>query len=261
VPEGDIVLRVARRMNAALAGQRLVRGELRWGDLGGTDLAGTVVLENVSVGKHLLTRLDDGRTLRTHLRMDGSWWIARAGDERGADRSHRVRAVLGTERWTCIGRSLGMLDLVRTRDEHRIIGHLGPDLLADGVDLAACGRRVREQGDRPVGAVLLDQTVVAGIGTLYLAESLWAHRVHPLRPAREVTQAEALCTTARELMLRSADAPLPTATGETAPGRTSHVHGRRGRPCRRCGTPIVELQVGTPGQLRPAFFCPRCQPD
>jgi len=260
VPEGDIVLRVARRMDAVLAGQQLVRGELRWGRLGDTDLAGRVVLGNQPVGKHLLTRLDDGRTLHTHLRMDGSWWITRAGQERGADRSPRVRAVLGTERWTCVGRLLGMVDLVRTRDEHLLIGHLGPDLLADGVDLAECGERVRAQGERPIGAVLLDQTVVAGIGTLYLAESLWAHRVHPLRPARDVEEAQALCTTARALMLRSADAPLPTATGESAPGRTSHVHGRRGRPCRRCGTPIAELRVGPPGQERPAFYCPTCQP-
>jgi len=259
VPEGDIVLRVARRLDAALAGERLVRGELRWGELGGTDLAGAVVLGNEPVGKHLLTRLDDGRTLHSHLRMEGSWWIARAGDERGADRSHRVRAVLGTARWTCIGRSLGMLDLVRTRDEHLVVGHLGPDLLADGVDLEECGRRVRAQGDRPIGAVLLDQTVVAGIGTLYLAESLWAHRVNPLRPARNVT--EPVCGTARALMLRSADAPLPTATGESGPGRTSHVHGRERLPCRRCGTPITVVEVGPPGKLRPAFFCPHCQPD
>jgi len=258
VPEGDIVLRVARRMDAALAGQRLVRGELRWGRLGDTELAGAVVLGNHPVGKHLLTRLDDGRTLHTHLRMDGSWWITRAGEERGADRAHRVRAVLGTERWTCIGRLLGMVDLVRTRDEHLVVGHLGPDLLADDVNLEACGERVRAQGERPIGAVLLDQTVVAGIGTLYLAESLWAHHVHPLRPARDVT--EPVCATARHLMLRSADAPLPTATGETGPGRDKHVHGRERLPCRRCGTQIARTEVGPPGQERPAFYCPGCQP-
>ncbi len=259
MPEGDIVLRVARRLDAALTGQPLTRGELRWGNLGGVDLAGAVVTGNHPVGKHLLTRLDDGRTLHTHLRMDGSWWITRAGAERGADRPPWVRAVLGTATWTCIGRSLGMVDLVRTRDEHLLVGHLGPDLLADGVDLEECGRRLRDQGDRPVGAALLDQTVVAGIGTLYLAESLWAHRVHPLRPARDVS--EPVCDTARMLMLRSADAPLPTATGEQAPGRRSHVHGRERRPCRRCGAPIAVVQVGPPDKLRPAFFCPSCQPD
>ena len=260
MPEGDIVLRVARRLDAALAGHALVRGELRWGELGDVDLAGAVVVENHPVGKHLLTRLDDGRTLRTHLRMEGSWWLTRAGEERGADRSPWVRAVLGTSGWTCLGRRLGMVDLVATRDEHRLVGHLGPDLLADGIDLDACGERVLDQRDRPIGAVLLDQTVVCGIGTIYLAESLWAHRVHPLRPAGAVSEAAAICATARMLMLRSADAALPTATGETSPGRTTHVHGREHRPCRRCGTQIRKLQVGPPGQQRPAFFCPGCQP-
>ncbi|MEE6280283.1 Fpg/Nei family DNA glycosylase [Georgenia sunbinii] len=261
MPEGDIVLRVARRLDAALAGETLVRGELRWGGLGGIDLAGAVVLANVPVGKHLLTRLDDGRTVHTHLRMEGSWWITRAGQERGADRSHRVRAVLGTARWTCLGRQLGMVDLLRTRDEHRVVGHLGPDLLADGVDLADCGRRVQAAGDRAVGAVLLDQTVVCGIGTIYLAESLWAHRIHPLRPARDVTTAAEVCATARKLMLRSAAATLPTATGENGHGRTSHVHGRGRLPCRRCGTPIRVVEVGPPDKRRPAYFCPACQPD
>ena len=67
MPEGDIALRVARRLDAALAGQQLVRGELRWGELGGIDLAGAVVLDNQALGKHLLTRLADGRTLHGAL--------------------------------------------------------------------------------------------------------------------------------------------------------------------------------------------------
>lgn len=261
MPEGDIALRVARRLDAALAGQQLVRGELRWGELGGIDLAGAVVLGNQALGKHLLTRLADGRTLHTHLRMDGTWRITRAGAERGADRSHRVRVVLGTAQWTCIGRELGMVDLLATRDEHRVVGHLGPDLLADDVDLEECGLRVRAAGDRPIGAVLLDQTVVCGIGTIYLAESLWTHRAHPSRPAGQVHEARDVCATARRLMLRSANARLPTATGEHGRGRGTHVHGRAGLPCRRCSTPIDVLQVGPPGQERPAFFCPSCQPD
>lgn len=261
MPEGDVVRRVARRLDSTLAGERLVRGELRWGDLGAVSLAGAVVRENVTVGKHLLSRLADGRTLRTHLRMEGSWWVTRAGEERGADRSHRVRVVLGTGRWTCLGRALGMVDLVATRDEHRLVGHLGPDLLADDVDLADCGRRLRAAGPRPVGDALLDQTVVCGVGTIYLAESLWACRVHPQRPASELDEstAEGICTTARRLMLRSVAAPTPTATGDTARGRTTAVHGRTGRGCRRCGTPITVVQIAT-DRGRPAYFCPRCQP-
>ena len=80
MPEGDIVARTARRLDLALAGRVLVRGELRWPDLGGTDLTGAAVVRNVPVGKHLLTRLEDGRTLHTHLRMEGRWRLFRTGE-------------------------------------------------------------------------------------------------------------------------------------------------------------------------------------
>lgn len=254
------MLRVARRLDAALVGTPLVRGELRWGDLGDIDLSGAVVLENKPLGKHLLTRLDNGRTLHTHLRMDGRWWLTRAGEERGADRARNVRVLLGTDRWTCLGRELGIVDLVASRDERLVVGHLGPDLLAADVDIDGCGQRVRAAGARPIGEVLLDQRVVCGVGTIYLAETLWAHRIHPLRAAADVSDAAAVCATARALMLRSADAVLPTATGDTARGRTTRVHGRERRRCRRCGTPVTVLGVGPPAATRPAYYCPTCQP-
>ncbi|WP_127571046.1 Fpg/Nei family DNA glycosylase [Georgenia faecalis] len=257
MPEGDVVLRTARRLDAALSGQALVRGELRWADLGGVDLAGARVSGTSAVGKHLLTRLEDGRTLHTHLRMDGFWRVYRAGTERGADRSVKARVVLGTERWTCVGYLLGMVDLVRTRDEDRVVGHLGPDVLAPDLDVAAAGARIPAQGPRGIGEVLLDQRVVAGLGTIYLAETLWAHGVWPWTPAADVDGA-ALVATARRLMQRSVAASLPTATGD--PRRGTHVHGREGRGCPRCRTPIVRSRVGVAPLDRPVFWCPRCQP-
>jgi endonuclease-8 len=262
VPEGDIVLRVARRLDAALAGQVLTRGELRWPNLGGVDLAGTGVIGHATHGKHLLTRLTDGRTLHTHLRMEGVWRIHRTSDlERGTDRADRnpyVRAVLGTARWTCLGINLGMMDLVPTTDEARLLGHLGPDLLAPDLDADAAAARILAQGERGIAEVLLDQTVVAGLGTIYMAESLWTHRVWPWAPAGALGgTAHELVTTGRRLMLRSADARLPTATGDTR--RTTNVHGRERRPCPRCGTPIARGEVGRAPQDRSVYYCPSCQ--
>ena len=72
MPEGDTVYLAGKRLRAALAGQRLVRGELRHPRLVDHDLTGLTVLDVVSVGKHLFTRLDDGRSLHSHFRMDGS---------------------------------------------------------------------------------------------------------------------------------------------------------------------------------------------
>ena len=258
------MVRVARRLDAALAGQVLVRGELRWPNLGGTDLAGAAVVGNATHGKHLLTRLADGRTLHTHLRMEGRWRIVRTADlaphgTSRADRSPQVRAVLATARWTCLGFDLGLMDLLPTRDEHLVIGHLGPDVLAPDLDAPAAAGRILAQGARGIGEVLLDQTVVAGLGTIYMTETLWAHRLWPWAPAGELGDdvAEGLVRTSRALMLRSVGARTPTATGDVR--RTSNVFGRERRPCPRCGTPVARAEVGTAPTARRVFYCPSCQ--
>lgn len=260
MPEGDVVLRTARRLTQALADGPLVRAELRWPSVAGYDLTGRRVLETVSHGKHLLTRLDDGRTLHTHLRIEGTWQIRRTVTPPEPWRRHTVRVVLATARWTCAGISLGMVDLVPTEAEHTVVGHLGPDLMADDVDVATAAANLRAQGGRAVGEVLLDQTVAAGIGTVYVAETLWTLQINPWRPAAEVEDPEAVMRTAAFLMRRSADARTMTATGDPRPGRDTHAYGRADRECRRCGTPIREGRLGRPPTDRVTFWCPRCQP-
>jgi endonuclease VIII len=96
VPEGDTVWLAARRMNMALAGATLRRGELRVPQLATVDLAGVGVREVVPRGKHLLIRLADDRTLRTHFRMDGSWHLYQPG-QRWRRPSHQAHAVLTTQ--------------------------------------------------------------------------------------------------------------------------------------------------------------------
>lgn len=254
-----MLLRVARRLTQALAGDELVRSELRWGSRGGVDLTGSRVRQTVSYGKHLLTRFDSGHTLRTHLRMDGTWEVRRTRTPPEGLGRPRIRAVLATAKWTCIGHQLGMLDLVRTADEHRLIGHLGPDLMAEAPDLDRAVANLLAQGERPIGEVLLDQRVAAGIGTIYLAETLWAHRISPWRPSAQVEDPGAVFATAARLMRRSADALELTATGDLAPGRRTHVHARDGRLCRRCRAKIAVAPVGAAPTDRPGYYCPECQ--
>ncbi|WP_182113607.1 MULTISPECIES: Fpg/Nei family DNA glycosylase [unclassified Actinotalea] len=263
MPEGDVVRRTAQRLDAALAGQVLVRAELRWPDAAGLDLVGRTVTEVRSYGKHLLVRLDDGRTLHTHLRMEGTWRVARTDSGAAAGRGADVRAVLATARWTALGIRLGMLDVVPTRDERTLIGHLGPDVLAPDFPVAGLPealRRLAARAAAPIGEVLLDQTVLAGLGTIWMAESLYARRTWPWTPAGDVADPASLIMTARTLMERSVAADLPTSTGETGRGLTSWVHGRAGRPCRRCGTTVDVGPVRRPPMQRPAFWCPGCQP-
>ncbi len=260
MPEGDVVLRAARRLTEALGGLPLVRADLRWPTVAGADLLGRTVLETASHGKHLLTRLDDGRTLHTHLRMDGTWQIRRTQQPPQPWRQHTVRVVLATSRWTCAGISLGMVDLLPTARETEVVGHLGPDLMADDVDITTAAANLRAQGGRPIGEVLLDQRVAAGIGTIYTAESLWLERINPWLPADQVDDPEALMSTAARILRRSADAPSITATGDPRPGHDTHCYGRAGRGCRRCGTPIRQGRLGAPPTDRIAYWCPTCQP-
>ncbi|NMR19530.1 Fpg/Nei family DNA glycosylase [Cellulomonas fimi] len=262
MPEGDILRRTAARLDQALGGRVLTRAELRWPSAAEVDLVGRTVLATVSYGKHLLTRFDDGRTLHTHLRMEGSWAIARTGSPAAAGRGPSVRAVLGEPTWTAVGDRIGMLDVVATRDEHLLLGHLGPDVLAPDfpeVGLAEALTRFESRGATPIAEVLLDQRVAAGIGTIYAAESLFLGRLWPWTPADEVPDPAAVLLTARTLMARSVASRTPTATGEGGRGMTSLVHGRTNRPCRRCGTPIAVGRAFEPPKDRPIFYCPRCQ--
>jgi endonuclease-8 len=132
--------------------------------------------------------------------------------------------------------------------------------MADEPDVATAAANLQAQGERPIGEVLLDQRVAAGMGTVYVAEALWLHRINPWQPARDVSDPEELMATAAHIMRRSADAPTMSATGDPRPGRDTNAYGRVNRECRRCGTPIREGRLGQPPTDRVTYWCPACQP-
>src|ERR1700753_1608819 len=159
MPEGDTGFLAGRRMYEALAGGLLTHAELRHPRLVGTTLTGRTVLGVRSVGKHLFTRFDDGVSLHSHFKMDGTWHLYRPGD-RWRDRTQDIRAVLGTEKWTAVGFRLHDLALLRTQDEADVVGHLGPDLLADDWtdEMAAeAAARLAAAPDREIADALADQ--------------------------------------------------------------------------------------------------------
>lgn len=266
MPEGDIVLRTARRLHTAFAGHALTVSDLRWPSLATVDLTGREVLEVVAVGKHLLARFagkpDGGLTLHSHLRMDGSWRLTRTGP--GADRrpfrpgDHRIRAVLADQHWTAAGYRLGMLDLVPTDAEARLVGHLGPDILAPGWDPVPVAATIAALPQLAIGEALLDQRVLAGIGTFYLAEACFLRGVLPWTPAGEV-DVEALLRMAHRLMSQNVDRAVQVTTGDARRGEEQWVHARSGRPCRRCGRPVRVASLGTAPQERVVFYCAHCQ--
>jgi endonuclease-8 len=249
----------AKRMHTALAGAPLRRGELRVPRLAATDLAGRTVSEVVPRGKHLLIRFADGWTLRTHFRMDGSWHIYRPGARWRGGPAFAVRAVLANDQWECVGYRLHDLDLVRTEHEDQLVGHLGPDVLGPGWGLDEALRRLRAAPDEQIGVALLDQRNLAGIGNLYKVESLFLTGVHPWARVADVADLAGLVERARTLMLANREHPEQSTTGSLRRGEDHWVYGRKDRPCRRCGTPVLLGDQGPDLQERVTYWCPRCQ--
>jgi endonuclease VIII len=257
MPEGDVVWQTARQLNQALAGRPLTRSDFRVPRLATVDLTGDVVTETASRGKHLLTRIKNGLTVHTHLRMDGSWrvWPA-AGPLRD---SHRIRLILANDEWRAVGLQLGVVELIRTSEEARVTGHLGPDLLGPDWDCAEAVRRLSTEPDRPIGEALLDQRNLAGAGTVFATEMMFLRGIHPWRPLGTVLDLDALVDLGHRLLDANKERPGHITTGDTRPGRQHWVYGRAGKPCRRCGTVIKRGEQGPPGQERVRFWCPNCQ--
>lgn len=260
MPEGDTVWLTARRLHQALAGRPLTTCDLRVPELATVDLRGAGVTEVMARGKHLLTRLDTGATLHSHLKMDGSWYITRADRRPRRHPDHMIRARLGNAEWLATGYRVHDLQLVDAAGEQRLVGHLGPDLLGPDWDLDEALRRLRAVPDRPIGEALLDQRALAGIGNLYKCEVLFLERVHPWIPTGGAPDLAAVVTTARRLMLANREHPEQSTTGLLARGQQHWVYERRGQGCRRCGAPISRAEQGAPPRQRSTYWCPRCQP-
>lgn len=258
MPEGDTVWLAARRLHEALSGHTLVSSDFRVPSLATVDLAGIEVLEVVPRGKHLLTRLGDGRTLHTHFRMDGSWHLYRPGEAWRGGPDHTVRVALTTDDRVAVGYRLPIIDLLPTHDEARVVGHLGPDLLGPDWDAGAATDRLLRDPEREIGDALLDQRNLAGMGTIYRAETLFIARVNPFTPTAAVADLNRLVDTGRRLLLRNAGRASQCTTGDER--RPHFVYRRARRQCYRCGTLIRSAEQGAAPYARTSYWCPACQP-
>lgn len=149
MPEGDTVLQTATRLHQALAGQVLTRSDLRVPRFATADLSGRTVLDVTPRGKHLLTRIEGGLTLHSHLRMDGAWRVYAPDERWRGGPGHQIRAILANAEHTAVGYRLPVLELLRTSEEDRAVGHLGPDLLGPDWDPGRALDRLLAAPERP----------------------------------------------------------------------------------------------------------------
>jgi endonuclease VIII len=260
VPEGDTVWNTARTLHRALAGGRLTATDFRVPRLATTDLGGWTVLESVSRGKHLLLRMRDPdgarrMTLHSHLRMDGAWRAYAPGERWAARPAHLIRAVLRTADAVAVGYHLHELALLPTDEEEPLLKHLGPDLLGADWEPAEAVRRIAAHPDTAIAEALLDQRNLAGVGNLYKCEVLFLRGIDPWTPVRQVSDLPGLVTLAQRLLASNRGRWVQTTTGSLRKTETNYVYGRRGQPCRRCGTLIRKVEQGD----RVTYWCPRCQ--
>lgn len=245
MPEGDALRRAARRLQV-LVGERL-EAESPHPQGAATGVALRIdgrTLESVTAhGKNLILRFDGGHVLRSHLRMNGRWTVV----PRGRGHHGRPWLVLRGGRFEARQWNGPVLELTA-----RAIARLGPDILDEPPDFDAMLARLRAQDPRrAVGDSLLDQRLVAGIGNLWKAESLWHALVSPWSPLGRVSDEQL-----RDVLGHAAR--LMRARLNGVRGHAS-VYRRAGRPCPRCGEPVRSRGQGDDNRI--AYWCPRCQPQ
>ncbi|MEO8263799.1 MAG: DNA-formamidopyrimidine glycosylase family protein [Pseudolysinimonas sp.] len=256
MPEGDTVYKTAQLQNAALAGAVLTGFDLRVPKFATADLTGETVHEVISRGKHLLHRIGDF-TLHTHLKMEGAWRTFAPG-EKWRRPAFQARAVLTTADVVSVGFELGTTELLRRDDEESAVGHLGPDLLGPDWDASLAVARLAATPDDPIYVAALDQRNLSGIGNVYANELCFVRGVLPTRPVSTV-ELEPFVALAERMLQANKDRWVRSTTGDLRPGQTSWVYGRRGRPCRRCGTRLLGGELGRDLQERTVTWCPSCQ--
>lgn len=272
MPEGDTIFRAARTLERALAGSRVTDFRTVLAQLSRVDddqpLRGRLIERVTAVGKHLLVQFEGDLTLRTHMRMNGSWHIYRRG-EKWQRPASSMRLVIATERFEAVAFDIQVAEFIRTSElgRDRELARLGPDVLSADFDPEEALRRLRLHPNDTIGDVLLNQTVMAGVGNVFKSEILFLCKIDPFHRVSELSdsQLREVISTSRQLLLqnvgggsRASSGGFRRTTRRISPSESLWVYGRKGLPCRKCGAPVAWRKVG--GEARSTYWCPRCQP-
>jgi endonuclease-8 len=273
MPEGPEIRREADAIHAALAGRPLTRVEYRVPGLvaKGRQLRGATVVRAYARGKAMLVEFSNGLTHYSHNQLYGRWEVIAAN--RDPERGRRiVRVILGNDEALAVLYSATEVELLSTQalGHHRFLARLGPDILEATTTPDVVAARLAEprRARSTLGALLLDQAFIAGLGNYLRSDILFAARLTHDRSAGSLGAAErrrlarAIVDLARRSYVTQGITNTPahvrrlTRAGVARGALRFRAFGRAGRPCWDCGTRIRRVEANG----RALFFCARCQP-
>jgi endonuclease-8 len=274
MPEGHTLHRLAGALTGRFGGRRVEVSspQGRFAQAAAL-LDGAVLIDAEAWGKHLFVRFEGDRFVHVHLGLYGKFDV-HDGPPPPPVGQVRLRLVSpsptnGAAAYADL-RGATTCDLVTDEQRASIVARLGPDPLREDADPERAWRRVNASRT-PIGALLMDQKVLAGVGNVYRAEVLFRHRIHPLRPGNTLRrgQFEAIW---RDLVALMHDGVgtgrIDTVRDEHTPeamnrdprrddhGGEVYVYRRHGQPCHVCGSKVRTEVLAA----RNLFWCPTCQP-
>ena len=264
MPELPEVETVVRRLKPKLVGREFTGVIVRWPNSVRTgitalkrELPGLIIDSVTRRGKYLVLSLSSDRYLLLHLKMSGDLLIEPT-DSKG---SSHVRTVFHLDNGYDLrfqdARKFGRVYLVN--DCNQVTGHLGPEPLSSEFTFEVFLGLCRQRRGR-VKPLLLNQSFIAGLGNIYVDESCYLSKVHPLRKIDSLSQPELrlLYLNIRKVLSKAIDnhgSSFDWAYRGGSFQQKLKVYGRDGKPCFRCKTVIERITVGA----RSTHFCSRCQ--
>lgn len=266
MPEGHVLHRAARLQGKRFVGQRVAvtSPQGRFAD-GAEQLDGQRVVGIDALGKHLFYRFDSGDVLHVHLGLFGKF---RVRNRPAPEPSPNARLVMETETDHLHLAGPTACELFTPDDEADLRARLGPDPILNPPDGAEKMASRLQRRSISIGAALLDQKVVAGIGNVYRSELLFLAGVHPLTVAKQVDGDAVVDIWDRTVSaLKDGErmgrivTVVPDEMGAKTPrelkrGDRLYTYKRDGRMCRRCDDEIRSADADG----RNVWWCPTCQP-
>lgn len=267
MPEGHVLHRLARLHQRRYGGRPIRVGspQGRFTD-GAAAVDGRVLRRADAWGKHLFHHYEPSLVVHVHLGIYGAFSEFALDDGAGPpDPIGQVRMrMLGADHGTDL-RGPMVCEVVDEGGVADVLDRLGPDPLRADADPEVAWKRI-SRSRRSIGGLLMDQSVVAGIGNIYRSELLFRHGIDPLRPGTAVSADEfdAMWTDLVALMKvgqRRGQIVVVRPDDDHGappyrPGRPrTYVYRRAGEPCRICGSPVLTAEL----EARNVFWCPSCQ--